>query len=90
MLKKYIHSIFQQYNSKSKSGKYYIDQDDNILFASKGKVEKIAEERNVDCFIIGNFDHNICLCGRLDNQVAGEYLLTSDGPKLTKKYNRDD
>lgn len=82
----YIRSVFRQYNSCSSSGKYYIDQQNNIYFARDGQVEKIAEERNIDYLIIGDFDNNIYLCGRLDKQLTGKYLLTSDGPSLTKTY----
>ncbi len=86
MIKKYIKSIFQQYNSVSDSGKYYIDQDENIYFAREGQMEKIAEKKNVDYLIVGDFNNNICLYGRLDNQEAGKYVLTSDGPNLAKEY----
>ncbi|MTI58584.1 MAG: hypothetical protein FH762_01120 [Firmicutes bacterium] len=86
MIRKYIKSIFKQYNSVSDSGKYYIDQNDNIYFARKGQMEKIAEKKNIDYFIIGDFNNNICLYGKLDNQIAGKYLLTADGPNLTTEY----
>lgn len=48
MIKKYIKSIFKQYNSASKSGKYYIDQNDNIYFAREDQMEKIAEKKNIN------------------------------------------
>lgn len=85
-MQKYLKSIFQQYNSDSDSGKYYIDQEENIYYARDGQIEKIAEERNIDYLLVGEFDNNLYLYGRLDNKSAGKYLLTSDGHNLTKKY----
>lgn len=82
----YLKSVFQQYNSDSKTGKYYIDQKENIYFARKGQVKKIAEEQNIDYLLVGKFDHNLYLYGRLENQAAGKYLLTSDGPSLASTY----
>lgn len=83
-MNEYIQTIFQVYNSRSREGQYNVDSRGNIYYCRQGQSSLIGNLLDIDYVIIGPFENNILLQGKLAMaRKLGKYLLHPEGPKLS-------